>query len=182
MRLFVSVAVPATAGIIGLFEDMRHYSLHPVSTAHLHLTLAFIGEVEKVGEIDNALREAVSGFGTGKTVLSGLGAFPNNSDPHVLWVGVRGDMDYSELAGRVRSGLRDAGIHFDGKPFKPHLTVARPKAPVSQFLFGKYGSCAFGEFVPSTVDLMKSELTPTGPRYTVMRRYGLVPDSDRPVH
>ncbi|WBB56207.1 2'-5' RNA ligase family protein [Verrucosispora sp. WMMD573] len=45
----------------------------------------------------------------------------------VLWVDVRGDVNrLGALAGAVRAGLSAAGFPGDEKPFRPHLTIARP--------------------------------------------------------
>jgi 2'-5' RNA ligase len=45
----------------------------------------------------------------------------------VLWAGVRGDVDpLRALARSVRRELKRARLPYDDKPWKPHLTVARP--------------------------------------------------------
>jgi len=45
----------------------------------------------------------------------------------VLWVGLRGDVaGLAALAGDVRRALSGAGLPVDPKPFRPHLTLARP--------------------------------------------------------
>ncbi|WP_341718682.1 2'-5' RNA ligase family protein [Micromonospora sp. FIMYZ51] len=45
----------------------------------------------------------------------------------VLWVDVRGDVDrLLTLAGDVRAALATVGIPGDDRPFRPHLTIARP--------------------------------------------------------
>jgi 2'-5' RNA ligase len=44
-----------------------------------------------------------------------------------VWVGLAGDLaGLRALAGAVRRELRGAGLPFDPKPLRPHLTIARP--------------------------------------------------------
>jgi RNA 2',3'-cyclic 3'-phosphodiesterase len=43
----------------------------------------------------------------------------------VLWVGVVGD-GLDDLARRVRQELEKTRLPYDNRPFRPHLTVARP--------------------------------------------------------
>ncbi|MBQ1013012.1 RNA 2',3'-cyclic phosphodiesterase [Micromonospora sp. M51] len=101
--------------------------------AHLHLTLAFLGEVgsDRLVEVESALGLAAESFRDGRDAvprlsLGGGGRFGRGRST-VLWVDLRGDMQaLHDLAGLVRSRLRNARLPHDEKPFRPHLTVARP--------------------------------------------------------
>ncbi|MEV0425376.1 2'-5' RNA ligase family protein [Micromonospora sp. NPDC050495] len=58
--------------------------------------------------------------------LSGGGSFGRGRFT-VLWVDVRGDIDgLATLARLIRIGLRRARLPYDEKPFRAHLTIARP--------------------------------------------------------
>lgn len=85
---------------------------------NLHLTLAFIGEYPEAGPVIRALGR-VEGEAYFLT-LDGGGHFGD-----IRWVGVRDGGGTERLAGEVRRVLREAGIPFDPKPVKPHITVAR---------------------------------------------------------
>ncbi|MET8549171.1 RNA 2',3'-cyclic phosphodiesterase [Micromonospora zamorensis] len=101
--------------------------------AHLHVTLAFLGDVEaaRLVEVESALGLAAEGFSDGRNALpryslGGGGRFGQGRST-VLWVGLRGEVEALHvLAGLVRSRLRQARLPCDARPFRPHLTVARP--------------------------------------------------------
>ncbi|MEU4554111.1 RNA 2',3'-cyclic phosphodiesterase [Micromonospora violae] len=101
--------------------------------AQLHVTLAFLGDVEaaRLVEVESALGLAAEWFHDGRDApprlsLGGGGRFGEGRST-VLWVDLRGDVEaLHELARLVRGRLRHARLPYDEKPFRPHLTVARP--------------------------------------------------------
>ncbi|MFI7604906.1 RNA 2',3'-cyclic phosphodiesterase [Micromonospora sp. NPDC049366] len=142
MRLFAAVYPPAAAvaDLTGQIERLRVGAASRAGTnvrladpAHLHLTLAFLGEVEeaKLVEVESALGLAAQWFREGRDAsprlrLGGGGRFGRGQFT-VLWVDVRGEADaLSVLARLIRSRLRAGRLPHDDKPFRAHLTVARP--------------------------------------------------------
>ncbi|MET7861852.1 RNA 2',3'-cyclic phosphodiesterase [Micromonospora taraxaci] len=101
--------------------------------ADLHVTLAFLGDVEaaRLVEVESALGLAVESFRDDRNAaprlgLGGGGRFGQGRST-VLWVGLRGEVEaLHALARLIRSRLRHAGLPYDEKPFRPHLTIARP--------------------------------------------------------
>lgn len=90
-----------------------------------HVTLAFLGEV--ADDRAPSAAEALGRAAVGPPVtlrLAGGGRFGRGRFT-VLWVGVEGD-GLDGLARRVRHELRKSKISYDDRPFRPHLTVARP--------------------------------------------------------
>ncbi|MCB1033266.1 MAG: RNA 2',3'-cyclic phosphodiesterase [Acidobacteria bacterium] len=89
-----------------------------------------------------------------------------------------GQGGFSDLERAVRLGLQEAiGFEGDGKPFRPHLTLARcrkpwPRAAVERFaeLLGGFESEPFAVL---DVALVASELRPDGPRYRTLARVPL---------
>lgn len=90
-----------------------------------HVTLAFLGEVadDRAPAAAAALERAAAGPPV--TLRLGGGGRFGRGRFTILWVGVRGD-GLDGLARRVRHELRKARIAYDHRPFRPHLTVARP--------------------------------------------------------
>ena len=138
MRLFAAIYPPAvavadlTARIKGLrVASARHARL--ADPANLHLTLAFLGEVpdDRLTDVQSALRMAArtlreSRAGPPRLSLGGGGSFGQGGST-VLWVDVRGEADALDtLARLIQQGLRRAGLPCDDKPFRAHLTIARP--------------------------------------------------------
>ena len=91
-----------------------------------HVTLAFLGEVdeERLPDVHTAVGRAVDGWPAPQLCLAGGGRFGRGRFT-LLWVGVQGE-GLAELARQVRRHLKRARLPYDDKPFKPHLTVARP--------------------------------------------------------
>ena len=101
--------------------------------ANLHLTLAFLGEVDddRQPEVEAALARAVADrrrwAPTIPMVQGGGGGRFGRGPSTVLWAGIRGDVEGLNVLSRlVRLELRQAGLPYDEKPFRPHLTIARP--------------------------------------------------------
>jgi 2'-5' RNA ligase len=143
VRLFVAVYPPAAAGadleaVVGRLRlgaaAAGGANVGLTARPRWHLTLAFLGEVAdgRAPEAATALAAGVSRWRAGggsppRLRLAGGGRFGRRRFT-VLWVGLTGDIEgLRRLAGEVRRGLRRAGLPYDDrKPFRPHLTFARP--------------------------------------------------------
>ncbi len=138
MRLFVAIVPPAAAldEIEAAAAPLRpgRPDLRWTSHAAWHVTLAFLGQVNDAAaarlmpRLERAARRhVVLGLAFG-----GAGAFPSGARARVLWTGLRGDhRAMAALAASVSAGARRAGAPppDEGRPFLPHLTLARCRAP-----------------------------------------------------
>jgi 2'-5' RNA ligase len=98
--------------------------------AQWHITLRFLGAVADDGVLVGAVRDAVAGMRAPVAALGGSGAFPSAGRASVLWVDVRdGREGIGSLAAAVERGAVAAGMAPEVRPFRPHLTVARLRAP-----------------------------------------------------
>ena len=94
----------------------------------LHLTLKFIGEVDnrELPQLCTALREACAGIEPFSLELSGLGAFPKNKPPRVVWVAAEDPQGVlAVLAERLDERMAALGVPRENRAFKPHLTLGR---------------------------------------------------------
>jgi 2'-5' RNA ligase len=126
MRLFFALwpDEPAAARLAALSRELATLSGgRPVAVAKIHLTLAFLGDVE-----DSALepaRRAVEGsrHPPFEVALDQVGSFKG---ARVAWAGCaepsRGLVD---LQSELDSRLRRAGFALDERPYTPHVTLAR---------------------------------------------------------
>ena len=127
------------------------------------LTLAFLGDIDERGvQFAKAAIEAARTHAAPlELVPDGLGKFGKPRDA-TLWLGVRPHETLVQLAASLRDELSAREVPFDGKPFKPHVTLARraaiPNAPLPALAFPEPASA-------TAVTLFKSELGPEGARY-----------------
>jgi 2'-5' RNA ligase len=94
---------------------------------NLHLTLAFLGQVDaaQVESAGVAVRGAAEGRAPWRLRWTPAGAFPSASRPRVLWVGVDGGDTLLEVQRVLAGALGDGGFRVEDRAFRPHLTLAR---------------------------------------------------------
>lgn len=141
LRLFVGVPLDADAlaHVDALGARLRdactagRWKASWVPAKNLHVTLAFLGDVE--ADRVEAVGEAVAAAGAHAPFaveLGGLGAFPSVARPSVLWVGVRaGTAELSAIAADVQTRLEPLGFVPEARAYHPHVTLARVKRPGS---------------------------------------------------
>jgi 2'-5' RNA ligase len=98
----------------------------------LHLTMKFVGEVDAEGanRLAAAADIAASGHRPFEITLGGVGAFPNFRRARVVWIGVAGDPRLELLHHDLEVACHDAGFEVEGRPFRPHITLARIRTPM----------------------------------------------------
>lgn len=172
VRTFVSIPVPNAAGLEPLLRDLRTVrGVRTTAPAQLHITLRFIGDLdeERTDEVTEIVSQAVKGLKPARVTLKGTGAFPSVSRPRTIWVGVETDLPLQRMSESISRGLDRAGIGYDPKPFKAHITVARVQGtPNAAPMLRKYADTEFATFVCTSVKVMRSELTPSGAKHYVL--------------
>jgi RNA 2',3'-cyclic 3'-phosphodiesterase len=109
---------------------------------NLHLTLVFLGEVEEAAldALAAASRAAFAAHPPLTLRLAGAGTFPPSPGPgergrpvRVAWVGLTAAEGLPRLVALQRSAAAAArgvlDLEPERRPWSPHLTLARPKAP-----------------------------------------------------
>lgn len=141
----------------------------------MHLTLAFLGEVDAdfiQSTQEQLARVAVKrGPFTGR--LSGLGAFPSNMRARVIWLGMdRSAEELCRLQRSVSGALETIGYAPERRPFRAHLTLARFRFPadVTRVVATEFRS---DEFAVDRVLLYRSVLRPSGPTYSRLAEFPL---------
>ena len=142
----------------------------------LHLTLSFIGEVDRP-EADDIAGALFAVDGPRPTIaLQGAGSFDHKGQVHSLWAGIAPDAGLKQLRDRVNHALLAAGARPEQRAFKPHITLARlgrDAGPAAPFLSGIAGLAS----APVTLDaflLFESRLGHDGPSYEAIARYPLI--------
>lgn len=136
MRAFLAVVPPPeVVESLASFVEPRRDALAAgglwrwTRTEHLHLTLAFVPELEEWRE-EELIEHVGTYLGRQRPVdvrLAGAGAFPDPGAARVLWAAVREDEEgtLATWAKGLRAVANHAGARVDGTRFTPHVTLAR---------------------------------------------------------
>jgi 2'-5' RNA ligase len=133
VRAFFGLPVPEA-----LREKLEPYLAACTATApdfrwvpapNLHLTVRFIGTVERAiveGIADRLAQRRLVGFELG---LGGLGTFKRGRLVRVVWLQVSSGVEAArELAAQVEAECAGEGLEAEARAFQPHLTLARARA------------------------------------------------------
>src|SRR5947209_12199950 len=153
-----------------------------VDPAGIHLTLAFLGELsdEQLVEAMQAAELAARKVPSFDYRLSQPGVFGSPRQPRVIWIGI------DEPTGRLlklhqvlNQELEQRGFEVDKRPFSPHLTLSRIKAPLKpdeqqrlqRLIVARNILKSSSLYHVDEVSVMKSELSRSGPTYTCLQNY-----------
>ena len=130
MRLFIAINFTSEVkdAISETIANLRSVAHSGSYTAwdNLHLTLAFIGETDRVNDIVEVMTEtAQQTFHEPLQIrLSGAGTFKRRGgDTH--WIAVHKTPVLEALADRLADNLREAGFPIEKRRFIPHITIGR---------------------------------------------------------
>ncbi len=183
IRTFIAVDVPKEIKmeLDKLIASLKSYGpeVRWVRAANLHVTLRFLGDIpqESVPMLAKEIEKNIAGFGQFDISLSGLGGFPNLKRPRVIWVGTGvGEDKIVKLAELVEKSCIDAGFGKSDKQFSSHLTIGRIKFPHGlESVVSKIETMKFetAPFKITEVVIFKSDLLPSGPKYTRLESIAL---------
>jgi len=181
MRSFIAIELPNQ--IKSVLARMRGDipGARWVPAEQIHLTLAFLGEVEEpVMELlmEKLVCIRLPGF---ELAFSGPGCFPNRHRPRVLWIGVQPEPGLNALAAAVHDVVLACGIPQEQRPFSPHITLARLKLPAaSRGTDAFLDHCQKEKLPPLSVGeftLFQSRLTPQGAQHIPLKVFPLASDT-----
>jgi 2'-5' RNA ligase len=175
VRLFVALDIPeeVRTALGALIEKLRPACRNArwVRIEGAHITLKFIGEApaEKAEGIKTALA-SVAFPSPIKIFFHGLGFFPSERRPRVLWAGMEAGDELGALAAAVETALEPLGIAREQRAFSPHLTLARFDSPSDlhqlHAAVAAAGPLEFGGTISKEIHLYQSVLKRGGAEYT----------------
>jgi len=144
-----------------------------VPPENLHVTFRFFGDVDRglLEEIVRRVEPVAARSAPFPCALGAAGAFPDLRAPRVLWVGLgEGGGEVTALARRVEDAIDGLGFRRERR-FHSHITVGRAKGRLSGRFRERFERLAFEPAAArsSSIDLMKSRLTPQGAIYESLR-------------
>ncbi len=149
-----------------------------VEPENLHVTLLFLGEVDEreVVAVCQVAAEAAKSQPAFTMSIAGAGCFPNPRRPRVLWVGVgEGVQEVCALHDALENPLLELGCYRrEERHYTPHVTLGRVKSdrPADKLAaaLARQAQWQGGKVAIREVHVMSSELSPSGPAYTVLSR------------
>jgi len=172
LRLFVGIDVgdawtERLCAVADRLRDGLGRSVRWVRPEFYHVTVVFLGDqppasVAQLGELLHAAATRVEPF-----------------ELHLVDVGPIGRHEHGALVARVHDpsgqlqrfrveldrGLRQLGVPYDSKRLVPHVTIGRPRGRSGPLQARSVNLQDDPPLLVREVNLVKSDLLPTGPRY-----------------
>ena len=141
----------------------------------LHLTLRFIGEVERPQAEDIAAALVAVHQPPFEIALNGLGTFDVRGQPETIWAGIAPHEPLKALHKKIDQACVRAGLAPEHRAYIPHITLARLKRGSSSpaGLLEGAGGVTGAPFAVDSFALFESQLTPDGAVYSTIERYAL---------
>lgn len=172
-RLFVAIRPPAPirarlCAAMGGISGARWQT-----DDQLHLTLRFIGEVDR--HLADDVHAALGSVHHPRfaLALNGIGHFDRRGRPEAVWAGVAPHEPLQRLHNKVDQALARIGIAPEQRAYLPHITLARLKrgsGPVGNLL-EQSGGLTSAPFEVDRFALFESNLTPDGAVYSTVGTY-----------
>ena len=151
MRLFAAIELDDKMRrmLVNVQEGMKKSGVEGrfVPPENLHLTLAFIGEYPDADAVLDVMDTIP--FEPFTIRVDGFGCF----DEVIWWAGIEKCEPLEAYVRRLRHALAGAGIPFDRKAFRPHITLVRDAVYADAPVFGEINA----EMEVTFLSLMRSD-------------------------
>lgn len=134
MRCFLAIELPEPVRrrLADLQDQLRHIDrlVRWTRPAQIHLTLKFFGEVPDAGidELCRIARDTARELVPFDLHIRGVGCFPPQGPPRVIWAGIEPAPPALLDAQRAfEEAYASRGYPPEGRPYRPHLTLARTR-------------------------------------------------------
>lgn len=195
MRTFLAIELPPPVQTLirqtqqtleqRLAAAQQSQTIRWTAPAAVHLTLRFLGETtdEQRRLLQTALPPIVAAHAPFTVQVEGLGCFPNGKAPSIIWLGLHpADQRLFRLQAQLEQAAQAAGFAAERKAFQPHLTIGRMRQSITRLQQHAVGQLLAPElaaanrqpaasFVVKRIVHLRSELEPTGARYTPLQTF-----------
>jgi len=185
IRSFIAIDIPddIKKKITAVQSELKESSADVkwVRPGSIHLTLKFLGNIEEgqIKEIGEKISESAKAISPFSIAVTCIGVFPHMRNPRVIWIGLEEtEGKLSALQKGIEENLQMLGFEKEERGFSPHLTIGRVKSSkgksrLIEMLERKREERFHQSISVHEVRLMKSDLKPTGPVYTVLETIAL---------
>jgi 2'-5' RNA ligase len=179
IRSFIAIETPKDIrDNIGVLQTRLKPSLGNlvrwVAIENMHLTLIFLGEVKEdfLNKVMEQLTSVVKMVMPFEANINGLGAFPSQRSPRIIWIGMdKGKNEVIDLQTKVEKSLKTIGYKPEDRKFHPHLTIGRVKSVIKDSTKIFDNNYTSRNFPVKSIVLFKSTLRPQGPIYEKLEEF-----------
>ena len=180
IRSFIAIELPdevkeTIALIIKRLRPAQHRYVKWVAPEGIHMTIKFLGNIssDQIPQITGIMKTAAAKAPPLDLKLGGLGMFPNDQRPRVIWVALEGNTEpLAAMQREIEKALVPLGFAPENRAFTPHLTLGRvrdntsPQERKEIAIVVKEKKIDYNaSFTLRELSHMKSTLTPTGAIY-----------------
>lgn len=172
MRLFIAGKIPSKirkeSEKIQKILEKGGVAARWVEPKNLHLTLVFIGELEKekIFLLKQILQKEIKINSLPHLTLCDLNAFLSEKRAKIVWFSLEEKTDKLKiLVENLRQAFKRERIPFHPKPFLPHITLGRLKKPKNLLVIKNKIKIKKISFKIKNIYLIESILTHRGPIY-----------------
>jgi len=180
IRSFIALELPddvksTVALIIKRLRPAQHRYVKWVAPEGTHLTIKFLGNIstDQIPKITGIMKTAAAKVPPLELKLGGLGMFPSEHRPRVIWVALDGNTEpLAKMQRDIEQALAPLGFPPENRAFTPHLTLGRVRDNATPDERREIASVIKDKkidyeatFTLRELSLMKSTLTPTGAIY-----------------
>ncbi len=174
-RLFVAIRPPEAVRDLLLDTMEGIASLRWQVDEQLHLTLRFVGEVERPAAEDLAAALGKLRFAPFAIRVAGVGRFDHHRRG-ALWAGIEPRAPLSALAAKVERICVGVGLPAERRAFHPHITLARWGRGAGDSLhpfLAAHAALRSDDFEVDKISLYESRLGRDGAHYEAVADYPL---------
>ncbi len=174
-RLFVAISLPDVVAdaLTQLQSGLR--GARWIRQENFHLTLAFVGEVDRHGF--NEIASALGGIDAPAFDIRLKGCdFFGDRKPRAIWVGAETNPQLARLQSKVEVALKRAGFSLEKRKFTPHVSLGYLNGVTQDAAAGHcaaHGLFSVGPFPVGEFHLFESHLGSEGAHYEIAASYAL---------
>lgn len=159
--------------------DKQDITIKWVPLDNFHVTMTFLGEQpeENIPALQETLNEVCSQFTPFDLKIEDVGAFSNEHEARVIWLGVQNKKVFGDLKSNLDQALLEKQLlsQPDEREFSPHLTLGRLRNPRSvKDMISPFKRKSFGKIHVHEVILYESKLQGNYPIYIPLYRSELL--------
>lgn len=174
-RLFIALTLPEAVRAVLARTAEPIPGVSWTRPEQLHMTLRFLGDVPETQHDGIVARLASVRVQPFILPVEGVGTFPANRPPRVIWVGAgTGHPRLFQLRQRLDDALIAAGLQLDVRAFHPHVTLGRATEDAARAVahwMQVHREFSAPPFQVEGFDLYSSDLQQAGAIHTLKRSF-----------